>query len=944
MASYRCSRESCKFRSPSDRAHAIHRSYHPSCELAHALEAARWKSILSDSLSNNIDFLDAVLPPSTGEPANINSDSNADDMWEDEDIIMTDLRFMSGLDEIGANDIAGDTQWGIPGPGPNTSQACGYSNFDMPSLPSNANAYHTSPSLPPPPILDYDTTWRRTACGEVYRTIAGAGHRIRGCIPSFNKLQEEQERQGKDPWDPFASLDEWELARWLVIHGLSKGAIDEFMKLNIVRSNLNLSFTSRHTLYNRINTLPGGPEWMNDIVTVYGNWRNRKGKRLREKLEVWFQDPTVIVKDLLGQPEFADIMVYEPRETYLDDTLQDRVYDEMWTGDWWIEIQKRLPYGATLVPLIFSSDKTCLTNFSGNKQAWPVYLTIGNIPKGTRRLVGSQATVLVGYLPVSKLKCCTAGDAHQQAEHWLFHTCMRKMLTTLEKAGLEGVEVECSDGWVRRCYPVLGAYITDHPEQCMIACCKQTTCPRCKVPSDKRQDNQLWEPKTQREVGAEVLTQSLGANSKTFEPNRYKPVGCAPFWYSLPHTDIFSSLTPDLLHQVHKGLFKDHIYSWCQILVDDDDLIDERYSALPPHPSLVSFNYGVTSLSQTTGRQHKSMEKSLVAVILGQVSPETVRAVQVAMDFIMLASLMTHTTSTLLWLRETLDTLHALKWVFLHPKVREDFNFPKFHALMHYIDAIRSHGSLDGYNSEISERLHIDLAKNAYRASNKREYMRQMAAWCYRLDAVFRRNKYIQWSLDTVSRSRPQLSSIMSHKISFKSTSGLTITLPKTPSFPSMAISKLEVRFKVTNFQAALHHFLQAACPHVIPLLTRHEQFDGFVKIDISIDPRMDPYAEHVDDSVRASPAPNASVTSPIIQETDDDEDGPSTSRFDTVLVRKHLENGLEFGMQNHLVARLRIIFRLPAHFNFDKPLAFVEWFTEPVLDEKSGLNRYLVK
>jgi hypothetical protein len=173
--------------------------------------------------------------------------------------------------------------------------------------------------------------------------------------------------------------------------------------------------------------------------------------------------------------------------------------------------KKLLPYSATLVPLIFSSDKTCLTNFSGNKQAWPLYLTIGNIPKGTRRRIGSQASVLVGYLPVSKLKGFTSGEARQQAEHWIFHTCMRKMLQDLETAGREGVNIECSDGWVWWCYPVLGAYIADHPEQCMIACCKQNTCWACKVPPNDRGESKLWEARTQREVGAEIIAQALGA-------------------------------------------------------------------------------------------------------------------------------------------------------------------------------------------------------------------------------------------------------------------------------------------------------------------------------------------------------------------------------------------------------------------------------------------------
>jgi hypothetical protein len=39
--------------------------------------------------------------------------------------------------------------------------------------------------------------------------------------------------------------------------------------------------------------------------------------------------------------------------------------------------------GATVIPLIISSDKTQLTTFRG-KTAYPVYMTIGNIPKNIR--------------------------------------------------------------------------------------------------------------------------------------------------------------------------------------------------------------------------------------------------------------------------------------------------------------------------------------------------------------------------------------------------------------------------------------------------------------------------------------------------------------------------------------------------------------------------------
>ncbi|KAG2028378.1 hypothetical protein BDR03DRAFT_839141, partial [Suillus americanus] len=54
---------------------------------------------------------------------------------------------------------------------------------------------------------------------------------------------------------------------------------------------------------------------------------------------------------------------------------------------------------------------------------------------------------------------------------------------------------------------------------------------------------------------------------------------------------------------------------------------------------------------------------------------------------------------------------------------------PRFSATRHYSYMIMMLGTTDNYNTEYTERLHIDYAKDAYRATNHKDEFAQMTRW-----------------------------------------------------------------------------------------------------------------------------------------------------------------------------------------------------------------------
>lgn len=396
------------------------------------------------------------------------------------------------------------------------------------------------------------------------------------------------------------------------------------------------------------------------------------------------------------------------------------------------------------MPLIISVDKTQLSTFSGDKQAWPVYATIGNIDKDVRRRPSSRAQVLLGYLPVTKLLSFKKSERATQG-YRLFHHAMKTLLSPLVEAGTHGRHMVCADGHVRLIFPILAAYVADYPEQCLVACNKENRCPVCTVGSDQRGEHLLFSLRDPEDTLTAIRDHDGDATAaERFESDGLRNIS-DPFWADLPHVNIFSCITPDLLHQMHKGVFKDHLVDWTTSRRTEE--VDARFARIPPYRGLRHFGRGISGISQWTGNEYRQMEKVFVGILCGlhDEDPRLMASARAVLDFIYLASYPAHSLSALNDMKSALDAFHQNKQVFIDIGVRTHFNIPKLHSMQHYVNSIIDLGTLDGYTTDTSERLHIDYAKLAYRASNRKQYLHQMVTWLERREKVARFDDYLRW-------------------------------------------------------------------------------------------------------------------------------------------------------------------------------------------------------
>ncbi|KAI9060958.1 hypothetical protein FKP32DRAFT_1613349 [Trametes sanguinea] len=600
-------------------------------------------------------------------------------------------------------------------------------------------AYHRHPKpRVPPPIVEYHPLLD----GEDPYSAPFDG---RPCDANGQFLEDPDapppDRDNLNTFFPFKDRAAFEQAEILYEKmAASEGDIEQLLRVMHARRILDGHdpdpvFESHHHLLRAIDAIHYGDlQWDAYSLRYAGPITPDAPQWKRQEYFLYSRDSKEAIVNMAASADFQGSWHVRPYRQY--DANGTRTYSDLLSGHWaWKQAdliaQDPATHGAMFTPVCIAADKTTASVATGNQEFHPVYAMSGNVTNEMRRS-HRDAVVPIGFLPIPKAEAEYANDEEfRRFKKQLYHTALRLIFEPLRPGMTVPEVIQCPDGHYRRAIFGIGPVIADYPEQVYLSGIVQGWCPKCQAPPDgldgsgvprfREHTCHLWEM-----FDPGTLWDAFGVVNDV-----------TPFTYHFPRADIHELLAPDLLHQLIKGTFKDHLVQWVEDYIHltarnereakrilDD--IDRRIAASPSFPGLRRFPQG-RNFKQWTGNDSKALMKVFLPALSGYVPDAMIQCLAAFFDFAYLARRSAHTTQTL----DTMDVLLGrfcdLRQVFIDTGVRPDgFSLPRQHALLHYTWMIKQFGSPNGVCTSISESKHIAAVKRPWRASNRNKPLLQI--------------------------------------------------------------------------------------------------------------------------------------------------------------------------------------------------------------------------
>jgi len=403
-----------------------------------------------------------------------------------------------------------------------------------------------------------------------------------------------------------------------------------------------------------------------------------------------------------------------------------------------------------------------------------------------------MAVLLPALLPIPpKLSKSSKADQHQkQINADTLLDVLELIFAPLQDPAHDGVAIDCAHLKVRRCLPILAACIADHMENSALHGTKSNFCPRCEVPGVELGTNMKvylvrdykiyhhydYENWIGENDHADITPESLGIR-----------LGQNVF-YGLNWVSPSDLHKPDMLHTVYLGLFKP-MMDWSHGFLKKHgqlEAFDEVWRALPAYPGFLVPKKAYREVTQWQGKEMWNLGRCALGVLdvalrqpgSAQLIPfkRALGCVRVLVNFNLMPQYRSHTTETITYMEDYLDTFHKMKNIFLEfqvtkrirakidkqrrelrherPKTREritpskqgrmcdaereeetercmdliycesHFIFIKMHLLSHFCDHIRPFANIPMYLTEFGELGHKTQIKAGWGQSNKNDASR----------------------------------------------------------------------------------------------------------------------------------------------------------------------------------------------------------------------------
>ena len=529
---------------------------------------------------------------------------------------------------------------------------------------------------------------------------------------------------------------------------------------------LGLSFGTAKRLRGLAEMLPKGPEWRcRPCDSPYPT---------KKSVHLFYRDPLECIQSILSNPLVNDHIKFTPFRIYESAVSAMRVYTEWLTGDvaWSMQVcpsipfirdsfltilQSQLPDGATLLGIVLSSDKTNISAMTGGRVAHPLLISLANLLMDFRMKATNHAFLLLALLPVPKFihkdrKTCGV------LENRMIHECLDFILTPLKNAARFGIMMSDPVGSLRYMFTPLAAYIVDVQEAVALYGVAGKTSHVTMANYKQFGDAFRHEPRTASTTLAQL--QAIEDTVHPWDLKKYIKAAMKvrlngvhrPFWreWALSEPSIF--FTPEPLHHWHK-MFWDHDAKWCIHVLGGAE-IDFRFSILHPHTGFRQFQEGISKLKQVTGREHRDIQRYIVAIITDAVPKDFLIAVRSLMDFRYLAQAPEISERDCTTINNALREFHDHKSSIISAGARtgkrgiviDNWFIPKLELLQSVSSSVRESGAPMQWTADTTERCHVTEIKVPSRSSNHQEYESQI---CRYLD---REQKIRQFDVATAIR------------------------------------------------------------------------------------------------------------------------------------------------------------------------------------------------